>query len=117
LAGVSVVDFVEVTQKPNLRGALREALELYAGKDGFLGRHRMKVYGYLELAFKVGRRVTIGGFSGAFKDRTWDQVDGELEAARVERSPRREAAYERAEVEAVIPPPAQGSSGVRRVVL
>jgi sulfite reductase alpha subunit-like flavoprotein/cytochrome b involved in lipid metabolism len=117
LSAVSVVDFVEATQKPNLQGALREALALYAGEHGFLGRHRMKVYGYLELAFKVGRAVTIGGFSGAFKDRTWDQVDGELEAARVERSARRKAAYQRAEVEAVIPPPVQGSSGIRRVVL
>ncbi len=45
----------------------------------------MKVYGYLELAFKVGRSVTIGGFKGVFKDRTWDQVDGELERAREER--------------------------------
>jgi sulfite reductase (NADPH) flavoprotein alpha-component len=55
LSAVSVVDFVEATQKPSLRGALREAMELYAGEHGFLGRHRMKVYGYLELAFKVGR--------------------------------------------------------------
>lgn len=117
LSGVSVVDFVEVSQKPNLRGALREALELYAGKDGFLGRHRMKVYGYLELAFKVGRRVTIGGFSGAFKDRTWDQVDGELETARLERVARRPTAYQLAEVEAVIPPPAEQPSGIHRVVL
>ena len=60
-------------------------MDMYAGEHGFLGRHRMKVYGYLELAFKVGRSVTIGGFSGAFKDRTWDEVDGELEAARFER--------------------------------
>lgn len=117
LSGVSVGDFVEVSQKPNLRGALREALELYAGKDGFLGRHRMKVYGYLELAFKVGRRVTIGGFSGAFKDRTWDQVDGELETSRVERVARRPTAYQLAEVEAVIPAPAEQPSGIHRVVL
>ena len=36
----------------------------YAGADGFLSRHRRKVFGYLEIAFKVGRGVTIGGFSG-----------------------------------------------------
>jgi sulfite reductase alpha subunit-like flavoprotein len=117
LSEVSVVDFVEATQKPNLQGALREAMALYAGEHGFLGRHRMKVYGYLELAFKVGRAVTIGGFAGAFKDRTWDQVDSELEASRVERSARREAAYQHAEVRAGEPPPVQGSSGIRRVVL
>lgn len=117
LSGVSVIDFVKATQKPNLRGALREALDSYAGEHGFLGRHRMKVYGYLELAFKVGRSVTIGGFSGAFKDRTWDQVDSELEASRGERRAHRSASYQRAEVESVVPAPLQGSSGVRRVVL
>jgi len=117
LASVSVVDFVRATQNASLHGALREAMELYSGEHGFLGRHRMKVYGYLELAFKVGRAVTIGGFSGAFKDRTWDQVDGELEASRLERSARWRTDYQHAKVEAVIPRPVEGSSGIRRVAL
>ena len=46
----------------------------------------MKVYGYLELAFKVGRALTIGGFSGAFTRRTWDEVDHALREAHDERS-------------------------------
>jgi sulfite reductase alpha subunit-like flavoprotein len=117
LSAVSVVDFVRASQKPNLRGALREAMELYAGEQGFLGRHRMKVYGYLELAFKVGRSVTIGGFSGTFKDRTWDEVDSELEAARAERRTHGATSYQRAEVESVVPPPEQGATGARRVAL
>jgi sulfite reductase alpha subunit-like flavoprotein len=85
LAGVSVGDFIERSGSATLRGAWREAFELYVGQNGFLGRHRMKVYGFLEVAFKVGRSVTIGGFGGVFKDRTWDQIDNELEAARGER--------------------------------
>jgi sulfite reductase alpha subunit-like flavoprotein len=85
LTGVSVGDFIERSGSASLRGAWREAFELYVGQNGFLGRHRMKVYGFLELAFKVGRSVTIGGFGGVFKDRTWDQIDNELEAARGER--------------------------------
>lgn len=117
LSGVSVVDFVHATDKPSLRGALREALEMYAGEHGFLGRHRMKVYGYLELAFKVGRSVTIGGFAGAFKDRTWDEVDSELEASRFERRAHEQTAYQRARVEAVAPPLEQAATGARRVVL
>jgi sulfite reductase (NADPH) flavoprotein alpha-component len=117
LAEVSVIDFVERVARPSLRGALRESIELYAGDHGFLGRHRMKVYGYLELAFKVGRSVTIGGFTGAFKDRTWEQVDGELETSRVERVAHRPLSYERASVESVFPPLAEPGSGVRRVVL
>gem|GEM_PF-642870 len=117
LADVSVVDFVQATHKPNLRGALREAMELYAGEQGFLGRHRMKVYGYLELAFKVGRSVTIGGFSGTFKDRTWDEVDSELEAARAERRAHTATSYQRAQVESVVPPLEQEATGARRVIL
>ena len=82
---VSITDYVSRVDKPWLSGLLKDAIQVYAGQQGFLGRHRMKVYGYLELAFKVGRSVTIGGFSGVFSDRTWDQVDSELEYARKER--------------------------------
>jgi sulfite reductase (NADPH) flavoprotein alpha-component len=85
LQAISVPDYIEMRGKPHLKGLLNEARSVYAGPNGFLGRHRMKVYGYLELAFKVGRSVTIGGFHGVFKDRTWDQVDAELEKSRVER--------------------------------
>jgi sulfite reductase (NADPH) flavoprotein alpha-component len=117
LQGVSVIDFVGRVGRPSLTGALREAIELYAGEHGFLGRHRLKVYGYLELGFKVGRSVTIGGFTGAFKDRTWEQVDGELETSRLERLAHRPLSYERASVERVVPALADAASGVRRVVL
>jgi cytochrome b involved in lipid metabolism len=68
-----------------LRSLFATALDAYAGPRGYLGQHRQKVYGYLELAFKVGRSVTIGGFSGAFRDRAWQEVDEELERARRER--------------------------------
>ncbi|HYX34220.1 MAG TPA: cytochrome b5 domain-containing protein [Oligoflexus sp.] len=85
VASTSVPEYIRSSDDPNLQALLREAFELYAGPNGFLGRHRLKVYGYLEIAFKVGRSVTIGGFSGLFKDRTWDQVDSELEYSRLER--------------------------------
>jgi sulfite reductase alpha subunit-like flavoprotein/gamma-glutamylcyclotransferase (GGCT)/AIG2-like uncharacterized protein YtfP len=86
LSQISVSDFVGACGDPRIRGLWKEVSDAYAGKNGFLGRHRMKVYGYLEIAFKVGRSVTIGGFSGLFKDRTWDQVDSELEKSRSERT-------------------------------
>jgi len=86
ISKVSVGDYIAEIDDPNLTGLWREGLDAYTGEQGFLGRHRMKVYGYLELAFKVGRSVTIGGFSGLFDDRTWDQVDGELESSRRERT-------------------------------
>lgn len=85
LQEISVPTYIARTQDLNLRGLLQEAVATYAGENGFLGRHRMKVYGYIELAFKVGRSVTIGGFKGVFKDRTWDQVDRELAYSRAER--------------------------------
>jgi sulfite reductase (NADPH) flavoprotein alpha-component len=50
-----------------------------------LGLHRLKVYGYLETAFKVGRTVTIGGFTGLFRERAWGEVDAEIANARDER--------------------------------
>jgi hypothetical protein len=82
---VALVPYVERTGDSRLRDALGAALEAYAGEQGFLSRHRRKVFGYLEIAFKVGRGVTIGGFSGALQDRTWTQVDRELERSRAER--------------------------------
>jgi sulfite reductase alpha subunit-like flavoprotein len=85
LSRVNLSGYVANSKNSSLQEAYKLANEAYAGETGFLGRHRMKVYGFLELAFKVGRSVTIGGFGGAFKDRTWDQVDAELTRARVER--------------------------------
>lgn len=82
---VSISEYISSTNNPDLQGILKDTLDVYAGENGFLGRHKMKVYGYLETAFKVGRSVTIGGFSGPFKDRTWDLVDLELEKSRTER--------------------------------
>ena len=62
------------------------AEQAYAGPDGFLGRHRRKVYGYLAVGFTVGRAVTIGGFSGAPRQHRWDDVDTELSASQSERA-------------------------------
>jgi sulfite reductase alpha subunit-like flavoprotein/cytochrome b involved in lipid metabolism len=115
---VSTADYVVRRGDAALAGLWAEAVDAYVGQDGFLGRHRMKVYGYLELAFKVGRSVTIGGFAGLFKDRTWDQVDGELEHARRERL---ESFPESCRRGAVRPSPQTAPDGtgesVRRVVL
>src|SRR5690606_31251471 len=92
-------------------------VNVYAGENGFLGRHRMKVYGYLEIAFKVGRSVTIGGFAGIFRDRTWDEVDTELEAARVERLETFPSSCHYATVTSVTSPSPETPEGVRHIVL
>lgn len=117
LQDISVPEHIESRAKPHLAGLLHEARSVYAGPNGFLGRHRMKVYGYLELAFKVGRSVTIGGFKGMFKDRTWDQVDSELERSRVERVQSFPQSCYQARVADVILGGAGDESGVFDVVL
>jgi cytochrome b involved in lipid metabolism len=82
---VSVSAYVAARNERETTDLHAAVTDAYAGDDGFLGAHRRKVYGYLEIAFKVGRSVTIGGFAGRFHDRTWNQVDAELEASRRER--------------------------------
>ena len=82
---VSVREYVRQRGDRALAGLFAAALDAYAGPKGYLGTHRLKVYGYLEFAFKVGRAVTIGGFAGAFRDRAWKEVDGELDSSRRER--------------------------------
>ena len=86
VAEVSVPEYVAGGSR-GLRGLYATTLDAYAGRRGYLGTHRLKVYGYLELAFKVGRAVTIGGFSGAFRQRAWKEVDEELDNSRRERYP------------------------------
>ena len=114
---VSLSTYVERSGDSELRGVFKELVESYAGTNGFLGRHRMKVYGYLELAFKVGRNVTIGGFSGLFKDRTWDQVDSELEYSRTERLGAFPLSCHHAHVQSVGQTHQDGPDGVKHIVL
>jgi hypothetical protein len=84
---VSVTDYVASHPREGLSESLESARAAYAGPDGFLGHHRRKVYGYLSVAFKVGRGVTIGGFSGPPQARTWNKVDTALTESRAERLP------------------------------
>ena len=84
---VSVPDYVAAHPRSGLTTSLDGVREAYAGPDGFLGHHRRKVYGYLAVAFMVGRGVTIGGFSGSPQERTWNTVDAALTRSRAERMP------------------------------
>ncbi|MBU2669588.1 FHA domain-containing protein [Actinoplanes bogorensis] len=88
LREVSVRQYVEDSRSSTLRGVYNAMLDAYVGDRGWMGLHRIKAYGFLEVAFKVGRQVTTGArFTGLFKDRTWDKVDGELAVVREERRP------------------------------
>ncbi|VAW32477.1 hypothetical protein MNBD_CHLOROFLEXI01-3293, partial [hydrothermal vent metagenome] len=85
LGEISVAEYVEKRNDPILDGIYKEAAMGYAGDSGFLTVHKIKAYGYLDIAFKVGRSVTIGGFSGLFKDRVWDAAVDELAYSQDER--------------------------------
>jgi len=87
---ISITEYIKKCNDETLDGAFYDFVEAYSGDKGFLGVHRRKVYGYLQMAFKVGRSVTIGGFSGLFKERTWEEVDDELETTRLERYDKKE---------------------------
>ncbi len=113
----SVRDYVEQKGDRALAGRFGEAINAYAGEDGFLGRHRLKVYGYLELAFKVGRSTTIGGFTGLFRDRAWDKVDDELEQSRRERPDQADTHWTHAIVRSIASSPLGASTVARHVVL
>jgi sulfite reductase alpha subunit-like flavoprotein len=81
----SVLDYIHRYDYRSLRGLFYHVMEAYAGDKGYLGVHRLKVYGFLENAFKAGRSVTIGGFKGLFRNKTWNQIDRELQLTRDER--------------------------------
>ncbi|MDH6574657.1 cytochrome b5 domain-containing protein [Kitasatospora sp. MAP5-34] len=81
---VSVPRYLEGKQNTELTRLFRDALHSYAGESGFLGRHRLKAYGFTEASFKTGRPSTAA-FAGSFRDRSWEEVDQQLDLARRER--------------------------------
>lgn len=84
LGHVSVRDYVR--DRTDLRGLYAAVLDAYLGDRGWMGLHRIKAYGFLEVAFKVGRSVTTGAkFTGLFRDKTWEAIDAELAEVRDER--------------------------------
>ena len=85
VSAIHLPEHVQQTDDRELRAAYAKASELYYGADGILERHRLKVAGYIEMGFKLGRNVTIGGFSGRFSDRTWREIDEQLVASRDDR--------------------------------
>lgn len=85
LGETSLPSWVARRGDDELTGLLAQTLHSYAGDNGFLGRHRLKVYGFLDTAFKLGRDATLGGFSQLLVDRTWDHVHSQLAKMRDER--------------------------------
>jgi len=82
---VSTREFVHASGDPQLEGLFQSVVDAYAGDRGYLGVHRRKVYGFIQVAFKVGRPATASGIAGAFRDKAWRQTTTHLEDAREER--------------------------------
>jgi hypothetical protein len=82
---VPVSAYVATRPRADVVASFEAAREAYAGADGFLGRHRRTVSGYLAVAFMVGRGLTIGGFAGSPRELTWQTVDSALTESRDER--------------------------------
>ncbi|NJK28254.1 MAG: hypothetical protein HC925_06890, partial [Coleofasciculaceae cyanobacterium SM2_3_26] len=113
---ISVPTYIQQKRIPVLTQLFQEVLHAYAGDTGFLGRHRLKAYGYIETAFKSGRPATAA-FRGSFKNRVWENIDAQLELARQERydRPFAQAAYHQARIQEVVPTSDRGD--VARVTL
>ncbi len=114
---ISVRDYVASNRSKTLKGIFQETLQAYTADTGFLGRHRLKVYGYLETAFKVGRSVTIGSFSGKFTERAWNEVDTQLTNSRDERRSGFPQFCHQAKVKRVNTTRVEGDEWVKQIVL
>ncbi|KFY97185.1 hypothetical protein V498_02205 [Pseudogymnoascus sp. VKM F-4517 (FW-2822)] len=81
-----VPDYVEASGDPCLKGVLHGIVEAYAGERGFMGTHRYKVYGFLELVSKTGRTETNGNSSAGDKTgRPWRESHRTLSESMTER--------------------------------
>jgi sulfite reductase (NADPH) flavoprotein alpha-component len=114
---IGVSEFVQHHPNPQLQILYFSALEAYTGKRGWLGVHRLKVYGFMELGFKAGRTQTNGGFSGEIDHRGWDALDDTLEEARLERYSETVTGCPFAHKINVIPQGTTGDNPIRQVVL
>ncbi|MCB0168789.1 MAG: hypothetical protein KDI79_31470, partial [Anaerolineae bacterium] len=114
---VSLLDFVNSAGDQELAGIYNTALDAYVGKRGFLGAHRLKVYGFMELGFKVGRTQTNSGFTGPTEARAWEQLDDALEETRRERLANKTPGSLSVKREMVVPATADPNSPIHQVVL
>jgi hypothetical protein len=82
----SVPEYVRNSGDARLMGVMDGIVEGYAGERGFMGTHRYKVYGFLEVVAKTGRVETNGNAGAADTvGRPWQQVHKTLAASMLER--------------------------------
>lgn len=81
-----IPEFVAQSEDPRLMGVMDGIVEAYTGERGFMGTHRYKVFGILEVASKTGRTETNGA-SGASDatGRPWEETHKQFSEAMKER--------------------------------
>ncbi|KAK4466781.1 sulfite reductase [NADPH] flavoprotein alpha-component [Cladorrhinum samala] len=81
-----IPEFVQQSGDHRLMGVLDGIIEAYTGERGFMGTHRYKVFGILEIASKTGRTET-NGLSGApdSNGRPWEETHKQFSEAMKER--------------------------------
>lgn len=82
---VSVTEYVAASKDRELMDLWKTFTSSYHGKDGLLGFHRRKVFGFLAVSFRIGRSTTINGLGRKHRTEPWQEADQELEKARLER--------------------------------
>lgn len=80
-----IPEFVEHSGDPRLMGVLDGIVEAYTGERGFMGVHRYKVFGILEVAGKTGRTETNGMSGAADAGRPWEETHRQFSDAMKER--------------------------------
>ena len=81
-----VPTYVKESGDPRLMGVMEGILEAYISERGWMGTHKYKVYGFLEVVAKTGRSETNGN-SGASDNagRPWEEVHKTLSESMKER--------------------------------
>jgi sulfite reductase alpha subunit-like flavoprotein len=81
-----IPQYVKTSDNSRLEGVLEGIIESYAGERGFMGTHRYKVYGFLEVVAKTGRAETNGNAGAGDSDgRPWEEVHHTLSDSMKER--------------------------------
>ncbi|GKT49098.1 nitric oxide synthase, brain [Colletotrichum spaethianum] len=80
-----IPEFVQQSGDPRLMGVLDGIVEAYTGERGFMGVHRYKVFGILEVAAKTGRTETNGASGAADGERPWEETHRQFSEAMKER--------------------------------
>ena len=82
----SIPEFVKQSGDRRLMGVLDGIIEAYTGERGFMGTHRYKVFGILEIASKTGRTET-NGLSGVSDPnaKPWEETHRQFSEAMKER--------------------------------